>query len=569
MRAAVVVLLAAGAVGLGADTAPPPRPAGPRVADGYDVVVYARHRPIRVRLSLAHRDGPLRDRWAAAVAKAFAYFDRDGDGFLNEGEVRLAFSDSVLAGLMQSGVFAPNPGGRPTLAAFDADGDGTVSPAELAAAYRGAAAQAVRAFPPVSENPLNTQATEALFKLFDRDGDDKLTRPEVTAAESYLATRDEDEDECLSLGELVPTARDLNGDRRPVRPAAPNPPAAPTERLVAVYEVGRIPGTVTQVVLQKYDKDGDGRLTRDESGLDAGTFARLDADRDGTLTGEELDGWRTGPADLEAALTLAATGDQCKAEVLTPPAVLAARGFTVRAEEARRLVVRHDRQAVELWAFAATQTGRATLKGQYGPAFAQAAGDKGHVVPADLGTPQNQLIRVMFDPADRDADGKLTRAEFDRYLDLQQAFVDLTLGVTPAVQTPTLFQLLDENRDGRLGVRELRTAWARLAVLEPPAPGGATEVVTRAAIQPAVSIRLARAFDRAVLAQAVNPGDPNRVAVPSRGPVWFRKLDRNGDGDLSRAEFLGTAAEFDALDADRDGLIGLAEAERFDRSSRP
>ncbi len=48
------------------------------------------------------------------------------------------------------------------------------------------------------------------------------------------------------------------------------------------------------------------------------------------------------------------------------------------------------------------------------------------------------------------------------YFDLQDLFRNLALAVTPAVQTPTLFQLLDENRDGRLGVRELRTAWDRL-----------------------------------------------------------------------------------------------------------
>jgi Ca2+-binding EF-hand superfamily protein len=52
------------------------------------------------------------------------------------------------------------------------------------------------------------------------------------------------------------------------------------------------------------------------------------------------------------------------------------------------------------------------------------------------------------------------------------------------------------------------------------------------------------------------------------GPLWFRKMDRNGDGDVSRAEFLGTRAEFDALDADHDGLISRAEAEAFDRASR-
>ena len=49
-----------------------------------------------------------------------------------------------------------------------------------------------------------------------------------------------------------------------------------------------------------------------------------------------------------------------------------------------------------------------------------------------------------------------------------------------------------------------------------------------------------------------------------RGPVWFRKMDRNGDGDISRAEWLGTAEEFERIDTDKDGLISLAEAEAAD-----
>jgi hypothetical protein len=45
-------------------------------------------------------------------------------------------------------------------------------------------------------------------------------------------------------------------------------------------------------------------------------------------------------------------------------------------------------------------------------------------------------------------------------------------------------------------------------------------------------------------------------------------MDRNGDGDVSRSEFLGTKAEFDAIDTDHDGLISLEEAEAYDKKMR-
>ena len=44
------------------------------------------------------------------------------------------------------------------------------------------------------------------------------------------------------------------------------------------------------------------------------------------------------------------------------------------------------------------------------------------------------------------------------------------------------------------------------------------------------------------------------------GPGWFRKMDRNQDGDLTWREFFGTREDFAEIDADGDGLIDLDEA---------
>jgi hypothetical protein len=45
-------------------------------------------------------------------------------------------------------------------------------------------------------------------------------------------------------------------------------------------------------------------------------------------------------------------------------------------------------------------------------------------------------------------------------------------------------------------------------------------------------------------------------------------MDRNGDGDVSLREFLGTREEFEKIDTDHDGLISLEEAERYDEQLR-
>ena len=152
--------------------------------------------------------------------------------------------------------------------------------------------------------------------------------------------------------------------------------------------------------------------------------------------------------------------------------------------------------------------------------------------------------------ADRDADGKLDRTELDAWLDLQSQIARGLVLVT-VLDGAGLFEILDTSHDGALSVRELRAAWERLK--EAGCVTGDT-------------------FDRArlprVLLAAVSWGYPRDLAIvlPS-GPAWSRAMDRNGDGDVSRREFTGPAAEFDKLDRDRDGLIDADEAARAVASS--
>jgi Ca2+-binding EF-hand superfamily protein len=541
-------LLAVGSVALAfpprpAPSAAPAPPPMPTPADRFDLIVLGPQRPIRVAVHVQYEGKSLADRWAASLKVVFAAFDRDGDGFLNGVEVKRVFSDTSAAGLVQNGFYQPFPNDLPTLAWLDADGDGRVSFAEFAGYYRQAAAAAAQAFPPQPENPQNAAATEVLFALLDADSDGRLTRAEVAAAERLVVTRDNDEDECLSLTEVL--GQGVGG-------GAPRPAILPPRVVVPPVTVARRGEPLSAVrdhVRTAYD------------------WSKL-----GRPTGGEVARWWTDPADADVTLSFAPKAEECRVAVTTDPATLAVRGFTVAQAEPRRLVLRHGRQPIELSAFVATNfTSRgAGLRLQFLSMYDAAAKGRAFITDADLGgtnAPQYQLLRVLFDPADADADGKLTRAELAAHLEMFEAFAAPAVALTPAVTTPTLFQLLDDNRDGRLSVRELRTAWDRLAVLEPPGADGKVDAITKAAILPTAVLRLGRPSER--FAVFLSPEQqPPGARGPQAGPVWFRKMDRNADGDVSRAEFVGTRAEFDAMDTDRDGLISVREADAFDAAAR-
>jgi len=53
--------------------------------------------------------------------------------------------------------------------------------------------------------------------------------------------------------------------------------------------------------------------------------------------------------------------------------------------------------------------------------------------------------------------------------------------------------------------------------------------------------------------------DDARADAAARAKSTIRKLDADGDGRISKAEFIGSASIFERWDADKDGFVTEAE----------
>jgi Ca2+-binding EF-hand superfamily protein len=324
----------------------------------------------------------------------------------------------------------------------------------------------------------------------------------------------------------------------------------------------------------------------DQHRLSAALFHHLDRDRNGTISVEE---WKQAPAlirrldenedELIDAAELLVNGPDTK----TPPPAprLKVAGAAVKPDARLRIevgekpAVRLDRDAVGFKQVAANlvevpggrmrlSPGRAKVAGEFRTArefylaqFAEAAGKNPSLTTDEVeADPGLNAVAGMFPFADRDGDGKLTAGELRAFLELVELGLECQTLVVIEDRGGNLFDLMDENADGRLDLAELK----RASGFSPVEVGS-------------LSTEFRLSVSRGPVGKAFGPVPvpaikPAAAALPKRdpkGPAWFRAMDRNGDGFVSAAEFRGPPEQFTRLDTDKDGRISVSEAEAAGR----
>ena len=547
-----------------------PAPAKSQTADAgavQDIVYFDATRPILIRLHVEVDDKAFDAAWDDYVESLFKYLDRDGDGVLDSKEAARAptsqqFMQALGGNFMQAPVVVdPESQDRDVAKQeFETDENGNVTLESFARFYRKYGAGPIRFtnYPP--QGTAADALTDALFELLDTNRDGKLSQQELAAAENKILALDANEDDLVSTQELVsniasylpqPMERQLfqTPDQKP-------PPPPPESKFFVVVPDGspRLMGPrleLAKKILARYDKDGDGKLSRTEVSFLA-EFDLLDRNKDGFLDRTELMRFLGLDGDVELTVRIGKNeSDKALVQVVAPggkatrmaknvaTSILGSAKFTnrdgeidIRGVEGSRADGSAVRQAL-LDTFHAIDTDRA-----------------GFVTRKQAENPNLPLLGPIFALADRNDDGRLTERELREYLDLQAKAANAFIRISVADNGNGLFGLLDGNHDGQLGIRELRTAWDRLKKYDQDFD----QCISRKELPHQFRVLVSRGEP------IVNGPLLGATAATSAGPLWFRLMDRNGDGDISAREFPGTAEEFKRLDLDGDGLISIEEA---------
>ncbi len=393
-----------------------------------------------------------------------------------------------------------------------------------------------------------SKTDDLVFAALDVDKKGILTEAEIAQAPTLLLAKDQDGDDCVTLDEFGPIETDM-----PIAVAFLDRKERPLPAVSNLMLDGAGP-LFAQRLIRRYDKNNDGRLSADEIGLSPEQFRALDTDMDGKLSAEELTAFRQQAPDVEVALELEPTSKD------VPQVRVLGRGTAQAAKSAHPDVAAFNFPDAVLELAMRRFDPIASAVDDARQQFNLLDADQNGYLDRDELKQFVRFQRGLFEVIDTDGDGKIFWPEMEQYVRSRAAAAATRCDIVLHDLGHGFFESLDLNHDGRLGVREIRAAADTLRSLRKPGESALRPTDPPHRLHLEVIRGSFQLFGSGVGESTV----PRIVALPRTpvGPIWFQRMDRNNDGDLTWKEFLGPRAVFDALDTDHDGLIDAKEAEK-------
>lgn len=519
-------------------------------SDVQDLLLLGETRPVRIRLHLRSDGRPFQQPWGEYLTRLFTRLDLDRDGRLKPQErARLPAPNSAFGRLADSPTAAPQPlpiGGAESLT--------LAGLADLYRRFRGGPFDA-------QSRPGRSGAADELFSRLDRNSDRSLSANELSDMSDALARLDFDGDECIVEDELLFGSGGF-GNLLAIRSRNLGSPLRDDSPL-RVIQPGDQASTIANQLILRYGprtvESGEiplNSLTRDQVGFDPAQFRTLDSNGDAKLDADELANYLAGPAEVELTMHF---GDRDGRPAIEPtatagPTAAFARAVQVTGSRATiALPDTHLELTMDLAPAPPNRLGE-TFQAQF--RAADVDGNKFLDVNEGRTAP---FFRGTFAMIDRNGDERLFEDEVRAYIDEQTTATSSRIVMAMADNGRAIFDMLDANRDQQLGRREQRAAASVLSKLDRDDDGELSVGELPRHLQLTFSRGQTNFVARAVV---FNGPEMRAGSAGSRGsgPVWFRKMDRNNDGDVSRSEFLGDGNTFRRLDADGDSLISEQEA---------
>lgn len=505
-----------------------------RADDARDTLLMLDSRPLHLRFRITLDGEPLESQREAYLKRLMVALDLDHDGKITQKE-------SMSSPLFNARKRLDN---NPFLASLDEKRILTPRDIKLNVDRIGGETVSYRQDDSAADTDLQ------VFSTIDTNSSGQIERDEMRLAAALVAAKDRDRDHCILFEEFLPPP-ETPADPFAVAAAPQQDDGPPPPSISTVLRDMREPLLPVRVV-KRYDRNRDGKLTQKEIGWPAERFQRFDADKDGYVNSRELKALAEGPVDLEIAVEI--SGEAGKSAV-----TLVSSTADAEIPSERPDLIRLKFGDVSMaFSFRNIDPMKSAIDNALRTFNDIDLDANGYIDRTEIGD-RYRFERYLFDAIDADGDGKMFADEMEAYIRVRGEPATSTCQVNVHNIGNGFFQLLDASGDGRISIRELRGIESRL--LSAAAPGH--DALAPRDTGSNYHIEFVRgSYQLFGRSDRMAVQGPTFVERPSVGPIWFQRMDRNQDSDLTWDEFLGPREAFHALDTDRDGLIDFKEAER-------